>query len=277
MACSHTWGSGTLLLVAAMSQVTQAFCLQQIADRMAHPDIGEAEGGGGPEGRRRGLLRRSGQRLRAKRCRVVKAAAATAGAPEGTSESEAEDDLVVILEDHTDVMPPKLLAFESSPAPDDLQEKAPIEPQLATLDGLHGSEAADPDGQAMQRNAAISNLCNTRIHMYQLQGSKRAFTRGAARAAETVIRSSLGNSFFRKKLIQLAQAGDKKAKGITTYWSLRSILMNWKEDPPPQHEVARALLNACDAMFRKNMSTQQLQSLIKRYDKIIAILTKNED
>jgi len=211
--------------------------------------------------------------------------------PKSSSESEAEDDLVVILEDHTDVMPPHLLALESRPAYrypllvakplsvacrncHNLQETASIEPELTQLDGLDGSENADRgsqwsqefdglEAQAMQKKTAISNLCNDRIYWRPQgwRGSTKAFTRGVLRAAEKLISKNL------------IRSSHGKLKFDDNLLSLRSILQSWKEDQA--HVVARALRDACDAMFKENMSVSRLQTLIWRYDKIIALLTKN--
>jgi len=204
---------------------------------------------------------------------------------------------VIILEDHTDVMPPHLLAFESRPAYryplgvanlldvvrrncHHLQETASIEPELTKLDGPDGSENADGgsqwyqrfdglEAQAMQKKTAISNLCNERTYWrpQSSRASTEKITRAAARAAEKVISRGL--------IYRRGEPGCRRFVYDDTLLSLKSILQSWKEDQA--HAVARALRNACDAMFKKNMSALRLQTLINRYDKIIAILTKNVD
>jgi len=140
MACCRTWGPATLLLVAAMPHLQQALRSQRgwrpgwrIQDdtqdntnSMAHPGNTRAESGGGAEGsgidvgraaalnatmsNRRRIYRPINRRRREN---IEKEAAAVTSAADSTSESEAEDDLVIILEDHTDVMPARLLASKS--------------------------------------------------------------------------------------------------------------------------------------------------------------------
>ena len=153
-----------------------------------------------------------------------------------------------------------------------LQETASIKPELTKLDGLDGSESVDRgsqwsqqfdglEAQAMQKKTAISNLCNDRIYWRPRgwSGSTEAFTGRALRAAEKLISKSLIRSSHRKLVFD------------DNLLSLRSILQSWNEDQA--HVVARALRDACDAMFKKNMSASRLHTLIGRYDKIIAILT----
>jgi len=139
MGCRCTWGPATLLLVAAMSHLQQALRSKQgwrpgwrIQDgtqdntnRMAHPGNTRAEGGGGAEGSRTAVGRAAAlntamaaRRIHRRTNRhrhenIEKEAAAVRSAADSTSESEAEDDLVVILEDHTDAMPTRLLASKS--------------------------------------------------------------------------------------------------------------------------------------------------------------------
>jgi len=140
MACCRTWGPATLLLVAAMPHLQQALRSQRgwrpgwrIQDdtqdntnSMAHPGNTRAESGGGAEGsgidvgraaalnatmsNRRRIYRPINRRRREN---MEKEVAAVTSAADSTSESEAEDDLVIILEDHTDVMPARLLASKS--------------------------------------------------------------------------------------------------------------------------------------------------------------------
>lgn len=55
--------------------------------------------------------------------------------------------------------------------------------------------------------------------------------------------------------------------------ALARFTANWKE--ARKQEVARALLDASNAMFRKDMSAESLQTLVQRYDEIIGIMTKN--
>lgn len=140
-----------MLLVAATSQLSGTL---RIIDRMPVGGHAEAEVGGGPKGssealselaakdmhrRRRKWIRSTERSVQAKhrrrgrgRALQLLAADATPSAsnssaesvPESSSnsrhnissDSEAEDDLVVILEDHTNSMPPHLLALESRPA-----------------------------------------------------------------------------------------------------------------------------------------------------------------
>jgi len=224
--------------------------------------------------------------------------------PGSESESEAEeDDLVVILEDHTDVMPPHLLPSELRAAYrrplrvakqlrvachncHNLQETASIKPELTKLDGRNGSEDADRGSQwsdeyqvleahAVQKKIAISNFCNYRIYWRSLssQGSTEAIARGVVLAAEKVISRSL---IYNKPARRGRKRSEERTEPVVAdnkLLSLWSVLGNWKEEEG--HVAATALRDACDAMFRKNMSFSSLQTLIRRYDKIINILTEN--
>jgi len=133
MACRRTWASAMLLLVAATSQLQQALRSRQLPISVAHTGKSRAEGGGGEDvgkaaaektakptesaqlRRRRGKDSRRETTLRRGLLKnATNEVAALARAADSTSESEEEeDDLVVTLEDHTDVMPDRLLVFKS--------------------------------------------------------------------------------------------------------------------------------------------------------------------
>jgi len=292
VACCCMWGPASLLLVAATSQPLPALRSKQITNWMAHPGNGGAEGGGRAEGsseavgeapaenvaqhplesphRRRGATRNQRDLRRVSRNIAKMEAAAVTSALGNSSETEEEDDLVIILEDHTDLMPPRLLAFESRPAPDDLQEKALVEPELTTGDGLDSSEVTDLEVQALQRRKAILNLCNNCIHIHRLHSSNKALTFRAVRTAQKVIHRSLGRC-RRSRVVRAP---------------LVRIIAHWREllttsqtvlQEELSLEASIALPDACNAMFTKNMLAGSLQTLIERYDTIIVILTENDD
>jgi len=292
VACCCMWGPASLLLVAATWQPLRALRSKQITNWMAHPGNGGAEGGARAEGgseavgeapaenvaehplephRPRSRNRHRWRHVRRVSRKIAKMeAAAVTRALENSSETEEEDDLVIILEDHTDLMPPRLLAFESRPAPDDLQETALVEPELATRDGRDSSEVADLEVQALQRRKAILNLCNNCIHIHRLHSSNKALTFRAVRTAEGFIHRSLGccrrSRVVRAPLVR-----------IIAHWRELLTTSQTVLQEELSLEASIALPDACNAMFTKNMSAGSLQTLIKHYDTIIAILIENAD